>query len=146
MLINTSSVEQQFKFQRQSLSFHTNKSFYAWVLFFVYFDSKDKKQAVIVECKKMTANYKENGSSILQLFKYAKHLYDSGIIEIYLVLPVNIDKDFRDILESQQHFCKVFSHKGELWQNSYNDRNSYIQVITQDALIASAQARNKKFI
>ncbi|GEM_PF-4566355 len=112
----------------------------------VYFDNEDKKRAVIVECKKMTANYKENGTGILQLFKYAKHLYDSGITEIYLVLPVNIDKDFRDILENQQHFCKVFSHKGELWQNSYNDRNAYIQVITPDALIANAQARNKKFI
>ena len=112
----------------------------------VYFDNEDKKRAVIVECKKMTANYKENGTGISQLFKYAKHLYYSGITEIYLVLPVNIDEDFRDVLENQQHFCKIFSYKGELWQNSYNDRNAYIQVITPDALIANAQARNKKFI
>lgn len=112
----------------------------------VYFDNEDKKRVVIVECKKMTAKYKENGTGILHLFKYAKHLYESGITEIYLILPVNIDKDFRDILQNQQHFCKVFSHKGELWQNSYNDRNAYIQVITPDALIANAQERNKKFI
>ena len=112
----------------------------------VYFDNEDKKRAVIVECKKMTANYKENGTGISQLFKYAKCLHQCGIDEIYLLLPVNIDDDFRDVLENKEKFCKIFSHKGELWQNSYNDRNAYIQVITPDALIANAQARNKKFI
>ena len=111
----------------------------------VYFDNEDKKRAVIVECKKMTANYKENGSGLHQLKHYARLLYESGITEIYLILPVNIDDNCRkDVLSGD--FCKVFTHSGELWQKSYLDRNAYIQVITPDALIANAQARNKKFI
>lgn len=112
----------------------------------VYFDNEDKKRAVIVECKKMTANYKENGTGIDQLFNYAYMLYQSGITEIHLILPVNIDSTFTKQLVLNRKFCKIFSHKGALYQNSFNEINSYIQVITPDALIANAQERNKKFI
>ena len=47
----------------------------------------------------MTANYKENGSVINQLKHYARLLYEDGITEIYLILPVNIDDNCRkDVL------------------------------------------------
>ena len=76
----------------------------------------------------MTANYKENGSVINQLKHYARLLYEGGITEIYLILPVNIDDNCRkDVLSGD--FCQVFTHSRELWQKGYLDRNAYIQVM-----------------
>jgi hypothetical protein len=112
----------------------------------VYFDKQDKSRAVVIELKKLTANYKENGVGINQLFNYSKKLFDSGVKELYLYLFAKIDDDFRDQLENQLKFTKICSHGGEIWHNSYLDRNSYIQIISPDAIIADADARNRTFL
>lgn len=112
----------------------------------LYFDKKEKNKACIIELKKLTANYKENGTGINQLFNYSKKLFDSGIKELYLYLFAEINDDFRDILQNQLKFTKICSHDGEVWHNSYLDRNSYIQIISPNAIIADANARNKTFL
>lgn len=111
-----------------------------------YFNTNDKKKAVIIELKKLTANYKENGVGISQLFNYSKKLFDAGVKELYLYLFATVEDDFRDSLENERGFKRIFSHEGEVWQNSYNDRNSYIQIISPNAIIADANARNKTFL
>ena len=111
-----------------------------------YFTDKDKNKACIIELKKLTANYKENGVGINQLFNYSKKLFESGVKELYLYLFAEIDNDFRDALENKEGFKKIFSQQGEIWQNSYQDRNSYIQIISPNAIIADANARNKTFL
>ena len=112
----------------------------------LYFDKQEKNKACIIELKKLTANYKEKGVGIDQLFNYSKKLFESGTKELYLYLFAEIDDDFRDSLENKEGFRKIFSHEGELWQNSYLDRNSYIQIISPNAIIADANARNKTFL
>lgn len=111
-----------------------------------YFNTNDKKKAVIIELKKLTANYKENGVGISQLFNYSKKLFDAGVKELYLYLFATVEDDFRDELENKEGFKRIFSHEGEVWQNSYKDRNSYIQIISPNAIIADANARNKTFL
>jgi hypothetical protein len=111
-----------------------------------YFSTTDKKKAVIIELKKLTANYKENGVGISQLFNYSKKLFDAGVKELYLYLFATVKDDFRDELENKEGFKRIFSHEGEVWQNSYKDRNSYIQIISPNAIIADANARNKTFL
>ncbi len=111
-----------------------------------YFSTRDKKKAVIIELKKLTANYKENGIGISQLFNYSKKLFDAGVKELYLYLFATVEDDFRDELENKEGFKRIFSHEGEVWQNSYKDRNSYIQIISPNAIIADANARNKTFL
>jgi hypothetical protein len=101
---------------------------------------------VILELKKLTANYKENGTGISQLFNYCTQLYAAGIKELYLYLLAEIDDKFRLQLTSERLFKRVFSHAGEVYQNSYNDFNAYIQIISPDAIIADAAARNKTFL
>ena len=109
----------------------------------IYSDNKDAKRVILIEFKKFTANYKENGEGITQLYKYAQRLKGSGINEIYLYLIAKIDDDFRSMLiSSKEGFTRIFSQQGEVYHRSYNDVNAYIQVISPDALIADAKARN----
>lgn len=113
----------------------------------LYFNKQEKnKAACIIELKKLTANYKENGGGILQLFNYSKKIFESGVKELYLYLFAEINDDFRDVIENEKGFKKIFSHQGEIWQNSYKDRNSYIQIISPNAIIADANARSKTFL
>lgn len=112
----------------------------------LYSDNQEKKRAVILEMKKLTANYKENGTGISQLFNYCTQLYEAGIKELYLYLIAEIDDKFRLQLTSERLFKKVFSHEGEIYQNSYNDFNAYIQIISPNAIISDANARNKTFL
>ena len=112
----------------------------------LYSDNQKKKRAVILEMKKLTANYKENGTGISQLFNYCTQLYEAGIKEFYLYLIAEIDDKFRLQLTSERLFKKVFSHEGEIYQNSYNDFNAYIQIISPDAIISDAMAKNKTFL
>ncbi len=112
----------------------------------LYSNSEEKKKVVILEMKKLTANYKENGTGINQLFNYSVQLYNAGIKELYLYLIAEIDDKFRIQLTSKEGFKKVFSQEGEIYQNSYNDFNAYIQIISPNAIIADANARNKTFL
>ena len=112
----------------------------------LYSNSQEKKKAVIVELKKLTANYKENGTGINQLFNYSAQLSDAGIKELYLYLIAEIDDKFRRQLVSKEGFKKIFSHEGEVYQRSYDDNNAYIQIISPNVIIADAAARNKTFL
>ena len=112
----------------------------------LYSNSQEKQKAVIVELKKLTANYKENGTGINQLFNYSAQLYDAGIKELYLYLIAEIDDKFRRQLVSKEGFKKIFSHEGEVYQRSYDDNNAYIQIISPNVIIADAAARNKTFL
>ena len=112
----------------------------------IYFDSNNKRRAVVIELKKPDLNYKENGTGRAQLFNYSKKLFDAGVKELYLYLLCEIDEAFRDELENSLNFKKIFSHAGEIWQHSYLDRGAYIQIIHPKSIIADAKARNQTFI
>ena len=112
----------------------------------LYSNDTEKKRVVMLEMKKLSANYKENGTGITQLFQYSSQLYDAGIKELYLYLIAEIDDKFKRVMISERGFNKVFSHEGEVYQRSYDDINAYIQIISPDAIIADAAARNKTFL
>ncbi|NBV06400.1 MAG: hypothetical protein EBS06_04075 [Proteobacteria bacterium] len=112
----------------------------------LYSNEQERKRAVILELKKLTANYKENGTGINQLFNYSVQLYGAGVKELYLYLIAEIDDKFRIQLVSKEGFKRIFSHEGEVYQNSYPDFNAYIQIISPNAIIADANARNKTFL
>ena len=112
----------------------------------LYSNDTERKRVVMLEMKKLSANYKENGTGITQLFQYSSQLYDAGIKELYLYLIVEIDDKFKRVMISERGFNKVFSHEGEVYQRSYDDINAYIQIISPDAIIADAAARNKTFL
>ena len=111
-----------------------------------YSNDKEKQRVVILEMKKLTANYKENGTGINQLFNYTVQLFGAGVKELYLYLIAEIDDKFRTSLTGKDNFTKIFSHQGEVYQNSYPKFNAYIQIISPDAIIADAAARNKTFL
>lgn len=113
----------------------------------IYSNSDSGKRAIIVEFKKLSAGYKENGVGIDQLYNYASQLKQSGVEQIYLYLIAEVDDIFRAMLTgSNRGFNRVFSQEGELYQRSYDDVNAYIQIVSPKALIADARARNKTFI
>lgn len=111
-----------------------------------YSNDKEKQRVVILEMKKLTANYKENGTGINQLFNYTVQLFGAGVKELYLYLIAEIDDKFRTSLTGKDNFTKIFSHQGEVYQNSYPKFNAYIQIISPDAIFADAAARNKTFL
>ena len=113
----------------------------------IYSNSDSGKRAIIVEFKKLSAGYKENGVGIDQLYNYASQFKQSGVEQIYLYLIAEVDDTFRAMLTgSNRGFNRVFSQAGELYQRSYDDVNAYIQIVSPKALIADARARNKTFI
>jgi hypothetical protein len=113
----------------------------------IYSNSDMGKRAIMVEFKKLSAGYKENGVGIDQLYNYASQLKQSGVEQIYLYLIAEVDDKFRTMLTgSNRGFNRVFSQEGELYQRSYDDVNAYIQIVSPKALIADARARNKTFI
>ena len=112
----------------------------------LYSNDPERKRVVMLEMKKLSANYLENGEGITQLFQYSSQLYDAGIKELYLYLIAKIDDKFRRVIISERGFNKIFSHEGEVYQRSYDHINAYIQIISPDAIIADAAARNKTFL
>lgn len=112
----------------------------------IYSNSVEAKKAILIEFKKFTANYKENGEGISQLSTYANQLQKAGIDELYLYLIASVDDKFRNNLTNLFKFTKIFSHDGEIYQGALNNLNAYIQIMSPKALIADAKARNKTFI
>jgi hypothetical protein len=110
-------------------------------------DKNGIKKMVLIELKKFTATDYENGKGVMQLRNYSKLIIDSGVNEAYLYLLVEIEnKDFRGQLEDTFNFKKIFSQEGEIWQGKFGTINAYIQIISPDAIIADAAARNKTFL
>ena len=110
-------------------------------------DKNGIKKMVLIELKKFTATDYENGKGVMQLRNYSKLIIDSGVYEAYLYLLVEIEnKDFRGQLEDTFNFKKIFSQEGEIWQGKFGTINAYIQIISPDAIIADAAARNKTFL
>lgn len=112
----------------------------------IYSNSTEAKKAILIEFKKFTANYKENGEGISQLSTYADQLQKAGINELYLYLIASVDDKFRNNLTNLFKFTKIFSQDGEIYQGALNNLNAYIQIMSPKALIADAKARNKTFI
>ena len=80
--------------------------------------------------------------------KCLKPIVMQVVFEAYpeLTFIVEIDDKFKRVMISERGFNKVFSHEGEVYQRSYDDINAYIQIISPDAIIADAAARNKTFL
>jgi hypothetical protein len=112
----------------------------------IYSNSENGKRVILVEFKKLSANYKENGEGINQLSIYAESLNKSGIDELYLYLIASIDDKFRSNLVNLYKFTRVFSQDGEIYHGSLNNVNAYIQIVSPKALISDAKARNQTFI
>jgi Histidine kinase-, DNA gyrase B-, and HSP90-like ATPase len=112
----------------------------------IYSNSENGRRAIIVEFKKFSANYKENGEGINQLSTYADTLSKKGIDELYLYLVASVDEQFRSNLVNLYKFTKVFSQEGEIYHGTLSNVNAYIQIVSPKALIADARARNKTFI
>jgi len=112
----------------------------------LYSNSEEKKKVVMLEMKKLNADYKESAVGIHQLQNYSSQLKEAGINEMYLYLITNINDKFRKNLIDFEGFTKVFSHEGEIYQRSYNNVNAYIQIISPNAIIADANIRNKTFL
>ena len=112
----------------------------------IYSNSDTGKRAILIEFKKLSANYKENGEGINQLSNYADILSKNGIDELYLYLIASIDEQFKNNLINLYKFTKVFSQDGEIYHGTLNNVNAYIQIVSPKALIADARARNRTFI
>ena len=112
----------------------------------IYSNSNACKKVILIETKKLNANYKANGVGILQLSNYAKQLKKKGIDEIYLYLIAYVDDTFKDQLQNVFKFTQIFSQRGEIYQGTFDNINAYIQIISPDALIADAKTRNKTFL
>ena len=114
----------------------------------IYVPDKDGvKKMVLIELKKFTATDYENGKGVMQLRNYSKLITDSGVSEAYLYLLAEMDnKDFRGQLEDTFHFKKVFSQEGEIWQGKFGNIPAYVQIVSPQAIIADANARNKTFL
>ena len=114
----------------------------------IYVPNKEGvKRMVLIELKKFTATDYDNGKGVMQLSKYSKLIIEAGASEAYLYLLAKIeDSDFEAQLENTFHFKKVFSQEGEVWQGKFGHINAYIQIISPDAIIADAAARNKTFL
>jgi len=112
----------------------------------IYSNSENAKRAILIEFKKLSANYKENGEGINQLSTYADTLSKNGIDELYLYLVASVDEKFRNNLVNLYKFTKMFSQDGEIYHGSLSNVNAYIQIVSPRALISDAKARNKTFI
>jgi hypothetical protein len=112
----------------------------------IYSNSENGKRAIIVEFKKFSANYKENGEGINQLSTYADTLSKNGIDELYLYLVASVNEQFRNNILNLYKFTKLFSQEGEIYHGALSNVNAYIQIVSPKALIADARARNKTFI
>ncbi len=112
----------------------------------IYSNSENGKRAILIEFKKFSANYKENGEGINQLGTYADTLSKNGIDELYLYLVASVDEQFKNNLVNLYKFTKVFSQDGEIYHGTLSNVNAYIQVVSPQALISDAKARNKTFI
>ncbi|WP_375623287.1 ATP-binding protein [Bartonella sp. TT119HLJHH] len=110
----------------------------------IYFDSEEKKRVVLIELKKPTADYKNSG--VAQLSNYARVLKTYGVNEIYLYLIAEIDDDFAYTLLDTNHFIEVFSQEGKCYQGSLSMGNAFVQVISPNAVIGNAKARNRTFM
>jgi len=111
----------------------------------LYSESIGQKRVVLIELKKFSANYKENGEGVNQLTLYASYLSESGINEVYCYLIAKLDDNYRRIITSTG-FSKIFSQEGEIYQRAITGMTSYIQIISPEALVADALARNKTFL
>ena len=113
----------------------------------IYVPDKDSvKKMVLVELKKFTATYYDNGKGVMQLSTYSKLIIDAGVSEAYLYLLAEIDQNFRWQLENTFNFKKIFSQEGEIWQGKFGNTPAYVQIISPNAIIADANARNKTFL
>lgn len=110
----------------------------------IYFDSEEKKRAVLIEFKNPNADYKNTG--VAQLSNYARILKEYNINEIYLYLIAEIDDDFAYTLRDTNHFIEVFSQEGRCYQGSLSVGNAFVQVISPSAVIGNAKARNSTFM
>ncbi|WP_455474752.1 ATP-binding protein [Bartonella sp. B30(2025)] len=112
----------------------------------VYFDSiQEKKRAVLIEFKRPKANYKTDG--IVQLDHYAQILIQNGVSEVYMYLIAEIDNAFENALRLTYKFSPIFSSKGKIYQRSLlPDLNAHQQVISSEAIIGNAKARNHVFM
>ncbi|WP_332061127.1 ATP-binding protein [Bartonella sp. CB74] len=109
------------------------------------FDSESAKRAVLIEFKRPIADYKNAG--INQLSHYSKVLTDYGVNEMYMYLISEIDNAFEDELRTTYGFAPIFSPKGKIYQRSYlPHRNAHIQVMSLEAVIENAKARNHTFM
>ena len=112
----------------------------------IYSNNQNAKRVILIEMKKFSAGYKENGEGVNQLSKYAKVLSTNGINELYLYLIAKIDDEFSDNLINLYKFVRVFSQDGEVYQGALNNVNAYIQIVSPKALISDAKARNQTFL
>lgn len=114
----------------------------------IYVPNKDGiKKMVLIELKKFTATDYDNGKGVMQLRNYSKLITDSGASEAYLYLLAEIDNnDFRGQLNDTFNFKKIFSQEGEIWQGKFGNIPAYVQIVSPDAIIADANARNKTFL
>ncbi|WP_375676599.1 MULTISPECIES: ATP-binding protein [unclassified Bartonella] len=110
----------------------------------LYFDSEEKKRAVLIEFKSPVAYYKNTG--VAQLMYYAKTLKEYGVGEMYLYLIAEIDDAFSQILCFTNHFTKVFSPEGEYYRNYWPYFNACIQVVSPKTLLENAKLRNSTFM
>lgn len=112
----------------------------------IYTNTNDNKKIVFIELKKFNADGYDNSKGLDQLTVYSKYIAESGINEIYCYLIINLDDKTRTILEGR-NYIKIFSQgNGEIWQNKIGNINSYVQIISPNAIIADANARNKTFL
>ncbi|PIT67857.1 ATP-binding protein [Bartonella tribocorum] len=110
----------------------------------LYFDSEERKRAVLIEFKSPVADYKNTG--VAQLMYYAETLQQWGVGEIYLYLIAEIDDAFSKVLCVTNHFTKIFSPEGEYYRNYWSEFNACIQVVSPRTLLENAKLRNSTFM
>ncbi len=112
----------------------------------IYVNNPDNpKKVILIEFKNFNSDYKNNTVGLAQLTEYAENIRDSGVEEIHCFLITKIDEKFRKKLKSFD-YKKNFSQEGEIWQKYFDYLNTLIHVISPQALISDAKARNKTFL
>lgn len=111
-----------------------------------FLNNNNNHNAVIIELKPFTDDSDKKFDGLSQLRKYAEALKNTeGLDCIWYYLITKIDENFRKELVKDD-YQPLFSNEDNIYFKYYNNMSLYLYVMSSDALIADAKARNKVFI
>ena len=107
---------------------------------------KENYNAVIIELKSIGASADAKFRGLRELRKYSRSFKDEEKINnIWYYLITKVDDEFKEELEEVE-FKLLFSSKENIYFKYYQKLSLYLYVISIEALVADAQARNETFL
>ena len=113
----------------------------------IFFQKEENNyNAVIIELKGLGTKTKSKFEGLQQLRKYARTFKEQNNIKnTWYYLITNIDNDFAKELENDDYKL-LFSNDDKVYFRYFEKMNLYLYVMSEEALIADARARNKIFL